>query len=880
MGLAASSGYDNDDLIDKLIDANIVTTHRVETALRLVDRRRFFPVEGRNIAYKDLAWKSDSGSPGRIHISAPCIYGNVLECLDLQEGNSFLNIGSGTGYLNTVAGYLLGSSGTNHGVEIHSNIIEYSRSLVIETLHCPETQCYDWAIPEFACGNGLHLSPHHYSRYDRVYCGASVPQSHRRILWELLKIGGILVMPYEDQLLQVRRQAPNVFEVKIITSVSFSNFIPPTEEEKSKELYSSAPPFRQIPTLQFLCALSIRKIIRGAVAANHKIHIRNYVDQQPQRTRENQVIVEFRDGEYPLAQRVHYENHQPPFREILAIVGADLVDDHGNEDNNEVEGAVVERRRRLARERFRMVWFRHHLRTHVANRAVRRRRSLETEAHERDDGAEDDQNSDVDIDNGDENSEYGGSGSLSATTSGPTDAPVDAAESHSDGTSATGRTKKRSLAENEGESSLSAKRRNDEDSGCIDKEIMETDLTSDCRAQNIPKQNLADNSKSDKESVVIAIAQGTPELEKSANPKNEGKNLKFIEGEVKNRKGSVSHSRRELVEQLQDSRKKETSISKHKKSIVRSSLQGEGTSSSYSNYDGERGQTDDGQDSSKTTNRPNQIQNLKMSNEVKSKKRVNFPPPEALYPKDNEIKWKNNKLYKNKTENEPTGTCDSSNEVGNSQSSDRSKVLQTTNSELQSNNPHLVVNTEEEENANNNDDEYDDGDSDRTDDNDDEGDDDDDDDDGSDDDDDDANDSVNSSNDLGDPENNPEGDGSNDPCARLSSGDENDLYLAIRHAAESLTVAVGGQASTENDDESESSGDDYHDAMDDESMYRPTRDTGDEMETEEEKKREEARLEERGRQFSDICAFAALFERRVMELPLNRALKEYIKCLC
>lgn len=75
---------------------------------RLVDRRRFFPVEGRYIAYKDLAWKSDFGSPGRIHISAPCIYGNVLECLDLQEGNSFLNVGSGTGYLSTVAGYLLG----------------------------------------------------------------------------------------------------------------------------------------------------------------------------------------------------------------------------------------------------------------------------------------------------------------------------------------------------------------------------------------------------------------------------------------------------------------------------------------------------------------------------------------------------------------------------------------------------------------------------------------------------------------------------------------------------------------------------------------------------------------------------------------------------
>lgn len=49
------------------------------------------------------------------------------------------------------------------------------------------------------------------------------------------------------------------------------------------------------------------------------------VDQQPQRTRENHVTVEFRDGEYPVPQRAHDENHQPPFREILAIVGADFV---------------------------------------------------------------------------------------------------------------------------------------------------------------------------------------------------------------------------------------------------------------------------------------------------------------------------------------------------------------------------------------------------------------------------------------------------------------------------------------------------------------------------------------------------------------------------
>lgn len=104
-------------------------------------------------------------------------------------------------WVNTLFLAFSGSNGTNHGVEIHPNIVDYARSLVLETLRCPETQCYDWGAPEFSCGNGLHLNPSHYCKYDRVYCGASVPRSHRRILWELLKIDGILVMPFEDQVI-------------------------------------------------------------------------------------------------------------------------------------------------------------------------------------------------------------------------------------------------------------------------------------------------------------------------------------------------------------------------------------------------------------------------------------------------------------------------------------------------------------------------------------------------------------------------------------------------------------------------------------------------------------------------------------------------------
>ena len=54
-----------------------------------------------------------------MHISAPHIYGSALEALDLvpDSSMSFLNVGSGTGYISCVVAHILGPNSLNYGEE-------------------------------------------------------------------------------------------------------------------------------------------------------------------------------------------------------------------------------------------------------------------------------------------------------------------------------------------------------------------------------------------------------------------------------------------------------------------------------------------------------------------------------------------------------------------------------------------------------------------------------------------------------------------------------------------------------------------------------------------------------------------------------------------
>ena len=189
-----SAGEDNAELVDNLKEAGYIKSPEIEHVFKSVDRGDYFPEGTKQHAYKDMAWKH-----GNIHLSAPCIYSEVMELLEFRKGLSFLNIGSGTGYLSTMAGLLLGPCGTNHGVEYFEDVVQFANTSLGEFLCTnPAFEGINFCEPVFVVGNGLCINPS-YRQYDRVYCGAACPNEYEDHMKSLIKVGGILVMPLREK---------------------------------------------------------------------------------------------------------------------------------------------------------------------------------------------------------------------------------------------------------------------------------------------------------------------------------------------------------------------------------------------------------------------------------------------------------------------------------------------------------------------------------------------------------------------------------------------------------------------------------------------------------------------------------------------------------
>jgi protein-L-isoaspartate O-methyltransferase len=126
------------------------------------------------------------------------MYGCIVEALDISPNTSvsFLNIGSGTGYVSCIVSQIVGPTGTCFGVEIHEDVLQHCQEAMgrwKQHIH-PQEHPY----MKFVHGNGLQIDSSQGEPavgFDRIYVGASVERSNLNRLASLLRPGGILVGP-------------------------------------------------------------------------------------------------------------------------------------------------------------------------------------------------------------------------------------------------------------------------------------------------------------------------------------------------------------------------------------------------------------------------------------------------------------------------------------------------------------------------------------------------------------------------------------------------------------------------------------------------------------------------------------------------------------
>ena len=185
---------------------------RVADAFAAVRRERFLPRGQARFASLDQPLPIGYGQTN----SQPTTVRNLLDLLDVREGDVVLDVGCGSGWTTALLARLVGPGGRVVGVEIVPELVAFGRANLA-------TEEVPWARIEQASPEVLGLPDE--APFDRVLVSAEAHDVPGALVRQL-RVGGRMVVPVRGRLAVVRRTGDSPDAEPDVELVGHYAFVP------------------------------------------------------------------------------------------------------------------------------------------------------------------------------------------------------------------------------------------------------------------------------------------------------------------------------------------------------------------------------------------------------------------------------------------------------------------------------------------------------------------------------------------------------------------------------------------------------------------------------------------------------------------------------
>jgi len=196
----------NEMFIAYLLDRGVLRSPQIIAAFRAVDRKYFVPKELEAFIYEDRPLPIGEGQT----ISQPSTVAFMLELLAPMRGEKILDIGSGSGWTTALLCHIVGEEGSVLGLERVDDLLERGRK----------------NLKKFHFGSHCRIEKadeilgRPSEKFDRILVSASA-ETFPVLLVNQLNIGGVLVIPVQNDILKITRIAKEQVKREVYSGFRF-----------------------------------------------------------------------------------------------------------------------------------------------------------------------------------------------------------------------------------------------------------------------------------------------------------------------------------------------------------------------------------------------------------------------------------------------------------------------------------------------------------------------------------------------------------------------------------------------------------------------------------------------------------------------------------